>query len=605
MATNAPRGVGLTTEVDRELSGLKSGIESGKVGARQSGVTGTMDEAARDRETSPGSVEYRHFCTRHPDWDGEHWEECRAFYAGGPALLRNPDVLDRVFPSHNAEAGEVYEERRARAFYFAYPGTIVDNIVEGMGEDPITVTPEATGDREKDEVAKLDEEFSEFLDDVSIESSDPMPAHALILETVREALITKTGWVLLDLPEAPQLTEENGVKSKLDQERQGLLKPYACVVESEFVTNWQCDRDGALEWAVVMDCELRQESFASEPMIVETYTIYDRVGWVRYQIAYEPGKPPKPTDPVELVSDGAHPFERVPLVRLQLPEGLWAMGKLESLAREHFNKRCAVSWAEYKSLFSVLTMFLAPEQGSEMKPNVSQAQQNPNRGVDQVRGQGYTTVLGADDRAEYVGPDTAPFKEGRESCNDIMREMHRVLFSMSLSANMDQAALRRSGESKRSDDEKIAVILKALGYYAKRLLREIIKLWEVAKSKEVNARVGGGEEYTGQDVMEAITLAVEALNGIPIKSPTFKKAYLLKLYKLIMGDGLTQDEWADVRKELDEMITMEGEMLDDPVVLAREMAKVESGDDDDEDEDDDPPPSNGKPRRMGGTMRSG
>lgn len=606
MATTPPPGVGLTTEVDRELAGLRDRVQAGEIGRRKSGLRGTLDEAADD--ASPSGVEWRHFQRRHREWMGPYWEECRAFYAGGPVLLRDRQLLKRVFPPHTAESELIYQERCKRAFYFAYAGTIIDNLLGGLLEDPVTVTPQGTGDRAQDDRAELDPDLQAFLEDVSPTGGQRLTMQRLLIDALREALLTRRSWVLLDLPQTPEeyIGADSPIQSRLDQEQAGLLDPYAVPIEAEYVTNWQDDTNGLLEWAIVCDSELRQDAFNADPYIRKTFTIYDREGWHRYRIDYLPDKPPKPTDLVPLLDAGKHTFQAVPLVRIELPEGLWAMGKLESLAREHFNKRAAVAWAEYKSLFAVLYEFLAPEEGSAMQPMVSQAQQDPARGVNQVRGQGYSQIRGHEDDARFVGPEVAPFAEGRESCADIMREMHRVLFSMSLSANMDRAALQRSGESKQSDDAKIAVILAALGHYMREALKDILALWQVAKGRPLAVRVGGAEEFVAQDVRHAIETAVTLMNGVPMRSPTFKKAFLLKLYKLVLGEELTQQEWAEVRQELESAINAETELLEDPLMTAmRALGTEEEGDsdddgnpdDEDDDEDDDEPPGRRRGRR--------
>jgi hypothetical protein len=511
--------------------------------------------------------------------------------------------MGRLFPPHNAEDPAIYKERVSRAFYFAYAGTIIDNIVAGLTHDPLSIAPEDDKSKEGGEAKELDPDLSKFLEDVSPKRGKRQPLPVLMLEAIREALIAKCGWILVDLPQTP---EEYVVESRLDQERAGLLEPYAIKIDAEWVIHWQDDTNGELEWATLCDSEVRQDGFATEPYHRKTFTIYDRQGWVRYRLDFTPDNPPKADTPVPYLDEGAHPFDKVPLVRLKLPDGLWAMGKLESLAREHLNKRCAVAWAEYKSLFAVLYEFLAPEEVG-IHP-ISQAQQDPDRAFSQVYGPGHSQERGHQDSAKYIGPDVAPFKEGRESCDQIMREMHRVFYSMALSANMDTAAIRRSGESKGKDDEKITIILKALGYFVREAVKDILELWKMASGndgKDLGVRVTGGEKFDAVEVMKAIQEAVELMNGVPMKSPTFTKAFLFRLYKLVMGSELTDEELQQIREELEEAVSMEGVQLDDSMALQQMMEQAQnvppdSDEDDDEDDqdDDDPPPQRNPPRVM-------
>ena len=72
-----------------------------------------------------------------------------------------------------------------------------------------------------------------------------------------------------------------------------------------------------------------------------------------------------------------------------------------------------------------------------------------------------------------------------------------------------------------------------------------------------------------------------------MKSPTFKKAYLLRTYKTVMGDELTEEELAEIREELDDAITAETEMMEDSIALMAQGQTEAIGDDDDDDQDED------------------
>lgn len=584
MAIYPPPGIGLTTNEDRELKPLTEKVKAGEMARRRSGLTGELSENA---QPAVRGIAWKFFQRRHKEWRGDYWRQCRAFYAGGPDLLEDKELMRRVFPPHANENPQVYDERCRRAFYFAYAGTIVDNLVGGLLEDPVNVAPPTGSSRD----SKLSEPLRAFTESLG-------PPHALgeelsfsllLLQVIREALLVRCAWVLMDLPHSGEDVTED--MSLLDQEHLGLLRPYCLLVEAEWVINWQVDRMGELEWAVLCDREFRQDTLEGDPYIRDTYTIYDRQGWQRYQIDYQEGKEPRDDVIVPLVDEGVHDVDIVPMVRLKLPAGLWAMGKLESLSREHFNKRAAVSWAEFKSLFSMLYEFLAPEAGATMIPKVSAAQQDPDRAVSQVRGQGYSQVRGHEDRAEFIGPPVGPFSEGRASCNEVMQEMHRVLYSMALSADMSNAALRRSGESKKSDDAKIAIILLALGDHMQKLGRSLVLLWQRFTGSTEDFAIRGGREFNATDVQVAIENAVQLMNGVPQKSPTFTKAFLLKLYRLVLGEELEEEEWEEVRKELDEAITMEDQMLE-------AAAMVDQAAPADDDGDEDGAPAQNTPRRM-------
>jgi hypothetical protein len=578
MGATIPPG-SLKTAIDHELGPQRAGLESyqAKQAAKLSQGDGGTDQPAPE-----GSLPWKVFCERHPEYDADLWAECRALYSGGPKLLRNEDLMKRVFPMHRHEDAEVYKERTKRAHYFPYAGSIIDQLVAGLGADPISIQPEAA--EGEDDGDRLPKWWRDFLTDVSPKGGKRQSCQALLMETIREALITRRAWILVDLPQTPEEYVEDAPDSLLAQERAGLLDPYAISIPSEYVIDWQADQNSELEWALVCDAEDRRNGLgATREHVTKTFTHYDRESWKRYQITYHRGDPPKPNTPVPFLDEGKHPFGKVPLRCLELPEGLWAMGKLESLAREHLNKRNAVAWAEYKALFAILYEFLAPEEGVNMQPN-SEAGEDPDRWRNQTRGQGYSQGRGHQDRAEFIGPDVGPFKEGRESCAQIMREMFRVMFLMAQSADMGSGAMRRSGESKAEDGKVAKVVLGALGVFLRDLMRDVVELVGTARSDlALEPRVDGGESFESTDVMGAVAEAVELLNGVPQKSPTFMKAYLLRTYKTVMGAELTEDDVARIREELEQQISAE-EMAYDVNTM---LGQVGGDDDDDPDPDED------------------
>lgn len=532
--------------------------------------------------TDADAMTFGDFQVRSPEWMGQFWEECRALYSGGPRLLANPEVMKRLFPAHGAENGKIYDERKARAHYYPYPGTICDHLLAGLGTDPLTLTFSETDpdtgavsldaraewwERWVTDVTDEAERPADYgLEDEDLEDDDEggRSLHHFVVDALREALQTRTAWVLVDLPRVDDTLE---VDSKLAEERAGLVAdPYLCIVPAEQVIDWQCDARGKLEWAIVMTCEsLRPSPKDRRSMIRHTYVVWNRERWLKYQIDYNPANVPPLETPMAPIDGAPHAFGRVPLERLALPEGLYAMGKLHSIAREHFNKRNAMSWAEFKSLYAVLYEFNAPEDKGGLP--IAMAQQDASRSTSQIRGQGFTQLRGHEDDARYVGPDVAPFKEARESCNDAMREMHRVMFSMALSANMDNKALQRSGESKEKDNATTAVLLDALGTICRRFVRRLLVLAGLGRGEAPPpSTLSGGEQFDVVGTTDAIAEAVEFFNGVPQKSATATKLILARLYFKILGDGISQEQREAVLKEIEEQCSAEQLLLESGVM---------------------------------------
>ena len=548
------------TMTDRELSATGNLMDAFYALQATQGANvpaGTMDE------TDPGpdakGLPLRLLCEQHAEYMGEFWGDCEALYKGGPHLLRNKQVMKRLFPSHNAEAPSIYDERVRRAFYLNYAGSIINSLVSGLESDPVRLAVKGAKPDDPPEARKVDGWWTEWAQEVTAKGADlehRKSLHQIVCAAVLHACVKQSCWILADLPKVDEEVAQK-VDSLAAQDALRLRDPYLCLLDAEAVTDWDTDDDGALNWAIVWGVERRRvDPSKGRGVYRHTWTIWDVEGWTRYQLDVDPRKLPGPNTFVPVVAKGEHPFERVPLLRFKLPDGLWAMGKLESVAREHLNKRSAASWAEYKSLFAVLYEFLGPEAPGAKVP-VPEAQRDTKRAVNQVRGVAHTQRRGAGDDAKYVGPDTAPFKEARESCLELMREMHRLTATLAASANTDSAALQRSGESKADDRKDTEVVLEAFGTRGRALAQAIVDLVGVGRSEEPGLDAVGLEAFNVGVVMDRINEAVALFAGVPILSATFKRIYLERLYQVALGDDADQDFLDAIHEELEQTCTQE------------------------------------------------
>lgn len=552
------------------------------------------------------TVTWDDLCQRHPDWDGPCWEECRALYAGGPRLLRNKAVLERLFPRHMYEAQPWYEARKARAHYYPYAGTIIDHLLAGLGTDPLVVSFAEVNEKGEQRLAMGAEWWERWVTDVCDEAERPADygledadeedddeggrsMHQFLVDALREALQTRTAWVLADLP---AVDETAPLDSELAVERSGAKDPYLCLIPTEQVVDWQCDERGRLVWAMILTCEsIRDGLRGRRKLMRHTFTVWDAASWVRYVIDVDPSQPPNKDQAFSPVAAGDHGFGRVPIERLVLPDGMYAMGKLHCLAREHFNTRCAMSWAANRSLLPILYEFLGPEDQTAMP--TAAAQQDPGRATNQIRAVGHTQVRGADDKAAFVGPDPGPFVAAREACNDAMREMHRVMYSMALSADMGTAALKRSGESKEQDSTTTAVLLDAFGAILRRWVRRLLVLAGLGRREAPPpATVMGYEHFDVAGTAQLIEEAVAFFAGVPQHSELITELACARVYEAFVGD-LTQEQRETMREQIREGMAAAEElkMQQHEAVLASAMKKPGVRGEPDDDESEAPSPS--------------
>lgn len=522
---------------------------------------------------------YKQFKVRHPEYDAGLWAKCRAFYAGGDKLLGDRMLLQSVFPKHLAERVQIYEERCKRAFYIPYAGEIINSICSGLFAEQLVL-------RSDPETAATDEFYEEFYDDVSPPGGRKQSLIELLKVQVLTALLCRRAWTLVDLPEGPQFEFEKP-ETAAAEEAMGLTEAYAVTIDPEMVLDWEEGGDGELEWALILHKHCKRDGIdGSRELVTEEYTFYSEEEWAKYAITYKKSEPPPDDTEVPETARGKHSFGRVPLVRLEVPDGMWAMGKILPIAIAHMNLRNALSWAEYKSLFPVLAAF---KQGLDV---TNPATEDPNRDAAATYGQGYVAGFAEKDRLEYVGPDPGPFTAALADLNNLRDEMHRVLHQMALSVDNSGAALQRSGESKQVDQQSASIILRALGQVVRDHVIEVLETVQVCRDEEpAEWRPEGMEKYDEVSV-DGLLAQAETVDVVSIPSAKFKQLWTYNLARRLLGENANDDELEEIREELEENITNEQFTMADVAATAAidkvtaETQAIASG----EPEDDEEPP---------------
>lgn len=515
----------------------------------------------------PRAVLYSLLKDTHPDYDLAYWEELRALRDGGRKLLRNKAVMERLFPRHANEAKDVYKERVSRALYIPYPGEIVGATSELLATDPLVVDADPKPDPFYVERKTVGGESGDGVEqEPFIESVDGRGTSvtAYMQHLVREAMTTRFVWTQCDLPDRTAQPVE--LDSVANEEKASQLRSVAFCVTAEHVRNWETDEDGDLAWVCVSwTAAKRLDPSAERGLPVETYTFYDRDEWVRFEVVQDPNKPVRDDDIVAAKANGRHSFGRVPFIRFELPEALWAMDKIASMAAAHLNQRNAFSWGQLKSLLPQLVAYLGPEANNG--PGVvSEAQQNPARATNQVYGMGYVGVFGNQDKLDYVGPDSGPYSIASQDLKDLRDEMHRVNNVMSLAIENTPTSIGRSGMSKAKDEEAREKVARKIGQLAKAHLEAVLQMVAAGRGDPVyNWNVRGFDSFTMPDEGDPVASAVEMQN-LQIPSPKFWKKQLSVLATRILKHDATPEELAAIVEEIEKNSTKGDPALDVPPV---------------------------------------
>lgn len=514
-------------------------------------IAGDVSRAALPRtDAATGGLPYKLLKKTHPDYDAAYWRRCHALYVGGKRLLEDATLMKDVFPKHRDELTKNYEERKRRAVYVAKPAEIIDEIIGSLSNKPLALNMDDTRPSE----AAWDEYYDRFARDTSAGGGGRLSLSDMITQQMLNALLYRCAWVLIDLPR-----REIEYASRAEQEKDGALDAYVVPIEPECVIDWEEDPAGELLWTVIWTVHMRRPGLGSErKAVLERWDYYDRQQWVRYEALHDVDRPLQENDIIPIVASREHNFGRTPLERLQLPDGLWAMNKLENLAREHLNKRSALAWAELQSLLPELYEFLGPEQ-STPGTVIGENQEDPQRALSQRRGQGYVQQRGGQDKALFVGPSAEPFAHALNSIEKTEAEMSAITHQMALSIQSQGSALRRSAESKAADKSSKGVVLEALGKLARQHAEMILSLISTVRQDADligKWQVKGMDEFEDADAAGLVDRDV-SIDVLKIPSATFQKLRYLRLARTHLGDDATADDIAAIEEELETNVTPE------------------------------------------------
>jgi hypothetical protein len=447
-------------------------------------------------------------------------------------------------PKQIGETLERYRERIRNASYIPHFGHIVDSYVGNLFAADLRVD---TPDDEPEEF------YGDFAQNANLRGDD----FACVLKDVfREALVYGKAVLACDFPrvdgfQASSLAEEDAL---------GLARAYCYQVEPEDLLDWELDSvrhetasvdGGKVTWSVgkMRWCTLyrkictRESPADDRSTFVEEFVVWQMLnGYASYTVYRTRPRTERERDPVDdedipEFASGVTSFKEIPVLQLELPEGLWLGNKIGPLAIEHFRRRSALIAAENRSLFAVPLVKLGPEIPAVDGAMPADVQTDPNRGEDPIgtfTRAGYV-VLGKDDDLKFVEPSGDSYKIIDEQLDKLVDEMYRTCSLMGQSVASSGTAVGRSGASKQLDKSATNVILSAYSAIAKDFAVRVYGLIAAARGEEFVWSASGLDKFNEIDRRELIEEA-KAISSVPIDSKTFKAEWQTAIAKHLLND---------------------------------------------------------------------
>ncbi len=422
----------------------------------------------------------------------------RDLYAGGAQFKnRAAEYLLR----RQKEPLDVYAERLQRTFYQNYIGSIID----WYGA---TLFRRAPSLQFEGGLASGQQFLSEFIDDCDQKGTT---LANFFRKSLLDGLVAGKSYVLIDFPRTAAKPS-----NRAEEDATGASRAYLVRYSAEDLINWSTDSRGEFEWVVLRQSSRKQLDVGSTQVVNETFWYYyDREEFRTYRRVgtSEQG------GPIQLVAAGPHCLarqKRVPLLELDLTDGLWLMNKAAHLQLEHFNKSNALGWAITMGLFAMPVIY-------------------SDREWNQIVGESYYVQLGPQDKFGWAEPDGKVYQIAAGNLETLKEEIYRVCY-LSQASGENAGGHAQSAASKQLDFTITQEVLRAYASTVKDCMKRVLTAVSDAREDGVIVSVSGLDEVDITDFGSELNDATNLLR-LGIESPTLKKQIFQRLALKFLNDA--------------------------------------------------------------------
>lgn len=506
---------------------------------------------------------------QNPAYRPKLWSKIDDLYSGGFTILEH---AERYIPQQINEPVDRYKERITLASYMNYLGMVVDAYAANLFAQEPVITP-------SDEKATVDEFWAEFADDATLRSES---FSKLLRSCFTTSLLKRRALIGCDFP-----TVADRAETRAAEDQSGAAHGYAFEIPVEDMLDWEysevvtrevelndggkvCYSFGLLSWAVLRrEIAKRATPEDSRSTFIEEFKVWrlDPSGIATWQTFRAPPRKSgdhAPSDALDLplFAEGATTFNQIPIVELEVPDGLWIGNKLGPIALEMFRRRSALNASETRHLFPVPVVKLGPEIGAVGGALPPDVQQNPGRGndaLDPLRRMG-GLVLGHEDSFDFAEPKGNVLELVDKRLRDLVDEFFRVAHMMSASVSSTSKALGRSGSSKAQDHRGMTVILEAYGAIVRDCASRVYDLIADGRKEEVDWKVHGLDKFDVVD-REIVLDEAKSIGAVDIPSPTFRVHWQTKVAIALLGN-VPPEIQTTIQKEIQQGVAAEEQMRD-------------------------------------------
>jgi len=455
----------------------------------------------------------RNLRRRHPEYDRERLALTEALYAGGREWRKR---IDQVLPQNHKEPSDVWRDRKAQAAYFNHMGGLINLVVGHLFSEPSAM--EGGGTYWDQLRANCDGHGTAW---------DDWWAGVLL-----DALLNRRSFAYVNIP--AKAGEAEGADNLAAQIKGGQLDAFLVSISGADVIDWAEDPRGNLLWMVTETKDWQRKAPDQPSICVWRWTFYsaDRIqAWEWYDPQGKQRTPPEGGEAPELFNV-AHGYGVAPVVRLELPVGLWMGDKLHDPALHLCRRENDLDWALYKAAHALL--FIKSQWGDDATPTL---------------GPGYYLPLDSDAEIGYAEPSGRNFEILRQRVKDLREELYRVVQAMAQGLDSSASRSAQSAESKGMDWRASEILLSA---FASLTLDAMAKAAAIAgglrqEKPPTFSGLNTGEEEDLDAFLERAAASIDARE----LSPTFRKVVARREAQRLLADEVEPEQLQIILNEID------------------------------------------------------
>lgn len=494
-------------------------------------------------------VKYSVLNQKNPEYNHDKLERLESLYRGGDYLMSH---LDLFMPQKPGEHPQVYADRLSHASYINYMAEIIDYYASNLFSKPLAIIPSADADDPTTIGNKMDD--NDFYQQFSADANLAGDSFSAIMKAVlTDTLTYGYGYVGIDFPLV------NELPTNLQEEEEiGASRAYLFCVDVESVINWECDDFGKFKWVVLKKCFVPQEGpFSQVDKKIHQFKVWTLENgfakWQIYEFQTKLNRDPRPQDEAILVGEGITSFHEIPILCLEVEDGLWIGNKIGHLVADHLKLRTSLLHAQARSLYAMPYY----KQGAEFPSDgsLSEVGQDVHRASKAARAfsnKGFA-VLGPEDEVGFMEPEGKSYELINKELSELADEIHRVVHQMANTIKAQTQALSRSAASKDLDNRATEIILQEYGNVVREFAKQVYICISEARNEDIAWTPVGLSNYQIID-KEMMLKEAMALNGaVDIPSDTFKKAYYTRLATAIIPN-VEPTTQLTIQKEIEQAI---------------------------------------------------